>query len=932
MPATNSKCPEKNTLFEFLTGKLPESDIQIVESHLQDCPPCGDTIRGLDAGDTSDDLLKRIKDADFEMEPAERSDVQAIIERLQSDRNLDVEIEADGTADSQPPNESFRENRAREVTLCLAESDNPEHLGKIAHYQVTQLLGSGGTGVVYKAIDTQLQRPVALKVLRPSLGNMARERFVSEAQTAARLDHDQVVTIYQVGEANGLAYMAMQWLPGETLEGLLRRSPMLSNEMARNIFRQIALGLAAAHEQGLIHRDIKPANIWIESETNRVKILDFGLARVADDDPKFTETGMIAGTPSFMSPEQARGNVVDHRSDLFSLGCVLYRMISGQLPFQAPNVLATLQSIQRFTPAEPVEWNESADTKLNQLAICLLEKNANRRPQSAVSVLHALETEPDKWPFSVPESINDDAVVKLHSDPTSNESEKPSPNSARNPVRQSRTQTGSGSRFVRWIALCAILFFGFGGWMYGNQIIRIVTGTGVIEIEANDPNIKIEVLQDGKTVKVIESESNQEIIIKEGQYELRAASAENQVEISPNELTLVRGGKQLVRVTIKTDALSSNSQPAPSQLNSSSSSAGTNGIGSTTEPTYDGKTIGYWLEKAKIERKPQRISEILVAIYTLMLDETSAQQAQPVALSMMSRVHLIPSLTSYLYILEKLPPDVVAKTLMQYIHSEDEHALANGIEILRTARHQNLLGSSINSPRFFATLLDKAEYKEASSPENSGQTAELYLALYNLTDGDSDISHQRGRIIRNLQRRLPVADTQELLTISEVLTQAVPNTEGLAVLLSNIIINAATYRDKKLAIRRIRRLGKHSEPALPILIQYMRQQLVENQPTSQDENLELETKIAGHFYNISGYASFPMNELKELADAIESTPAADTSRNKIRAILQQMIIQIESRGRMGGPGGGAGMGGGPGGGSSGPGGGGGNQADFSDDR
>lgn len=516
-------CPERAVLADFLLGRLPESRIQVVEEHLQECMPCGDTIRLLDSGDTADDLVRQIVAAESKTDSAERTNIDAIIKKLQEhDPCGNLNDSGAGTGQTQPERDVVA--RASEVTSRLGKSNHPDHLGRVAHYEVIRLLGSGGTGVVFKALDTKLQRPVALKILRPSLGKAARERFISEAQTAARISHDQVVTIYHVGEADDLAYMAMQWLPGETLEDRLRRESILSNDVATDIFRQIALGLAAAHENGLIHRDIKPANIWIESDDGRVKILDFGLARVADDDPQFTETGMIAGTPCFMSPEQARGAIVDHRSDLFSLGCVLYRMIAGQLPFQAANVLATLQSIQRYSPPAPEELNSGVCSQLNRLAMCLLEKNAELRPQTAVSVLHALETQPHQWEFRVPDPVG----------------ARPNPT----------PRTRSGGLIRKCILAAILLLLPLGALMYGHQVIRIVTGTAVIEIETDDPNIDIEVMQDGETVKVIDGTTKHEIEIKHGSYQLRAVGGDNSVTIQPNRLTLARGGKEVVRVTV----------------------------------------------------------------------------------------------------------------------------------------------------------------------------------------------------------------------------------------------------------------------------------------------------------------------------------------------------------------------------------------------
>ena len=174
------------------------------------------------------------------------------------------------------------QERSAEVIRFLSQSDAPECLGRLANYRIERVLGAGSSGVVFYAVDESLNRPVALKVLRPSLGSAARQRFMVEARTTASINHPQIVTIYQVGEEGELAFIAMQWLPGETLEARLDRVTFLPESEVRAIASQIVSGLQVAHDKMLVHRDIKPANIWLCDKTGEVKILDFGLARIAE--------------------------------------------------------------------------------------------------------------------------------------------------------------------------------------------------------------------------------------------------------------------------------------------------------------------------------------------------------------------------------------------------------------------------------------------------------------------------------------------------------------------------------------------------------------------------------------------------------------------------------------------------------------------------
>ena len=235
----------------------------------------------------------------------------------------------------------------------LEPSDKPGSLGRIGHYEILEVLGKGGFGIVFRALDETLQRMVAIKVLSAQIAatSPARKRFLREdARSSARVIVTRTSSRWYAVEEQPLPYLVMEFIPGETVHQRLDRTGPLDTLEVLQMGWEIAEGLAAAHGTGLIHRDIKPGNILIEAGPDpHVKITDFGLARAADD-ASMTQSGTVAGTPMFMAPEQARGEKLDHRADLFSFGSVLYTMCSGRPPFRASTMLAVLKRVAEDTP------------------------------------------------------------------------------------------------------------------------------------------------------------------------------------------------------------------------------------------------------------------------------------------------------------------------------------------------------------------------------------------------------------------------------------------------------------------------------------------------------------------------------------------------------------------------------------------------------
>jgi formylglycine-generating enzyme required for sulfatase activity/tRNA A-37 threonylcarbamoyl transferase component Bud32 len=256
-----------------------------------------------------------------------------------------------------------------------------KELGK---YEILEEIGRGGFAVVYKARDTTLDRIVALKVLRPDVAedNTFVQRFKQEARTAAGLYHPHIITIYEVGEEAGQHYLAMAFLPGQTLdERLAAAEEPLPLAQTVSIVEQVASALDAIHQRGLVHRDIKPTNIIVDG-AGQATILDFGIVRAADG-TQLTTTGAVMGTPQYMSPEQAEGKEIDHRSDIYSLGVVAYQMYTGQAPFDAVSPLVVLRLHADKPPPAPRELNPQLPIEVEQVLLKALAKKRDERYQSA---------------------------------------------------------------------------------------------------------------------------------------------------------------------------------------------------------------------------------------------------------------------------------------------------------------------------------------------------------------------------------------------------------------------------------------------------------------------------------------------------------------------------------------------------------------------
>jgi len=386
-----------------------------------------------------------------------------------------------------------------EMCQILGPPQTPDELGRLGPYRVLAVLGAGGMGVVFRAEDTQLTRLVALKVMLPNIAGaeIGRQRFLREARAAAGIKHDHIVSVYQVGEDRGVPFMAMELLEGEPLEKRLKREGKLPVAEVLRFGREIALGLAAAHNGGLIHRDIKPANLWLEAETGRIKVLDFGLARVAKERAALTQLGAIVGTPEYMAPEQIQGKNLDERCDLFSLGCVLYRMSTGKMPFSGTDMISTLMAVATEQPPPPRKLDPSLPAPLSKLILRLLAKEPEYRPVSAKAVAEALgELE---------------------------ERTKEASGEAGTRTAQPRTSWfGNKKPPIPWLV-------GMAGGLVAAVLAGILlfwqTPRGVVKIESNDPSVEIVFDKTGATVKGASEEpiklraGEHGILVKRGDFE-----------------------------------------------------------------------------------------------------------------------------------------------------------------------------------------------------------------------------------------------------------------------------------------------------------------------------------------------------------------------------------------------------------------------------
>ncbi len=493
------------------------------------CPGCGQVIAVLD----------RVPSLTAGASLSERPETPTLPPDAPSNPPAQGTIPPPGLSDATDTSHPHADQHDASLTDFLAPPQADGELGRLGGFRILKVLGAGGMGVVYQGEDLKLGRKVAIKAMLPHLADSktSQQRFLREARTAAALEHDHIVAILQVAEDRGAPFIVMPFLKGEPLDVRLQREPILPLAEVLRIGHEMALGLGAAHAAGLVHRDIKPANVWLEGDKGRVKILDFGLARASVGDSGLTQQGAIIGTPAYMAPEQASGEAVDGRCDLFSLGCVLYRMATGQAAFKGKDTVSTLMSVAVDNPPPPIQLRPELPEALSDLVMQLLAKKPEERMQTAQAVVEALR------------QIEGETTQVLAA-PGAGSGQGNVASTKRGAARTSVRRQGSKRSRLPWL---------IGGGVAGVCVLVAAlvllwpTPKGIVRIESDDPNVEIVFDKSGPTIKGADKEpialraGEHGILIKRGDFSFEA----DKLLIKKGETTTLRiellGGEMQIK-------------------------------------------------------------------------------------------------------------------------------------------------------------------------------------------------------------------------------------------------------------------------------------------------------------------------------------------------------------------------------------------------
>lgn len=435
----------------------------------------------------------------------------------------DIESEFGGPTRFVPTAELSSDWTDTMAKQLLQPPSHPEMLGRLGRYEIERLVGSGGMGVVFKAYDSELHRSVAIKMLAPHLSGSrsARERFAREARAAAAIVNDHVVPIHNVETEHATPYLVMQYIAGDSLQARLDRDGPLDVCEVLRIGMQVAKGLAAAHAQGLIHRDVKPSNIMLDENVARALLTDFGLARTQDE-ACLTRSGFHPGTPHYMSPEQVRGEELDGRSDLFSLGCVLYALCTGHPPYRADSGYAVMRRITDEQPRSIREQNALIPEWLDRVVMKLLEKNRESRFQSAEELAQILEQ-----------------CLAHVQKPTT----EPLPAAV-----MPKASFFDRGRIRNWILAGMASAFLFLAGVF----IVLETNKGTITIKSEADNVPIRIKRSDKVVdEMVVSRTGKSVRLAAGEYVIEFDGDSQDLVVEGGSISLVRGETKTLQIVYK---------------------------------------------------------------------------------------------------------------------------------------------------------------------------------------------------------------------------------------------------------------------------------------------------------------------------------------------------------------------------------------------
>lgn len=537
----NQAHPELSQLSDFALGRLESAQLDAVESHLAGCETCCDMLKQMKE-DTFVGLVRGVKSPSSE----DKHSISDVGEGTQSDNPSAAQpsmplAEAATVGGGQAPASS--DSATQDHLLAGAHvADIPAALAEHSRYRIVELLGTGGMGSVYRAEHRLMQRHVALKVIHPKFvqSKQAVDRFRREVQAAARLQHPNIVHAYDAEQAGDVHFLVMEYVKGTDLSKLLEERGPLPVAEACEYIRQAALGLQHAHESGMVHRDIKPQNLMLSGARSasegsgrpslalraQVKILDFGLASLAteaivDDDKTtqsatidsqksgLTQAGSLMGTPDYMAPEQGRdAHTADIRSDIYSLGCTLYALLTGKVPFPGGTAIDKVIAHSTLPPPAIGELRKDVPAALVKVLDTMMAKEPAERYQTPAEVARALA-----------------------------------------PLSRVGSGAAGRSRRPRPLVAAALAAIFTGIALVAGVVFYIVTDNGTIEIRTDDENIKILAEQNGKLVKILDPKSKQTWVLDTGEWTLKLGAPAHGFEIAPADpFTLKRGGHQVVTI------------------------------------------------------------------------------------------------------------------------------------------------------------------------------------------------------------------------------------------------------------------------------------------------------------------------------------------------------------------------------------------------